>query len=96
MIAYDKKNNDGYIGFFEFDYHVMGQDFHNLSITELKVDSANAHTAKVSFNLHNMGEVIPMKLDMVKEDGEWKIDNYINAGEKYYDLRANINEYLNN
>lgn len=96
VIAYDKKNNDGYIGFFEFDYHVMGQDFYNISITELKVDSANAHTAKVSFNLHNLGEVIPMKLDMVKEDGEWKIDNYINAGEKYYDLRANINEYLNN
>lgn len=94
--AYDEKNNEGYIGFFEFDYHLMAQDSYNVSISELKVDSANAKTAKVSFNLHNLGEVTPMKLEMVKEDGEWKIDNYIDAGEDYYDLRANINEYLNN
>ncbi|MBR4830046.1 MAG: DUF3828 domain-containing protein [Muribaculaceae bacterium] len=89
----DLARHQGELGFWEADYWIMGQDWHELSVNDVKVTSLNGDSATVEFNLHNLGNVTPVCLDMVREDGVWKIDNFINATHEF-DLKASMKEYL--
>ncbi len=78
---FDSVNNPDDIGFFDADYWVMGQDFHELSISDvqLKDKSADGNKATVEFKLHNSGEVTTVDVDMVYEKDNWFIDNFIDV-----------------
>lgn len=83
----------GEIGFFEADYWIMGQDWQDLSVSDIHVTAMTDSTASVVLNLHNCGSVTPVMLEMKHEEGEWKIDNFIDLGHEY-DWKASMKEYL--
>lgn len=64
------------LGFWEADYWIMGQDWHQLSISDIEVLNVSPTEADVKFMLHNLGEAKPVALILVQEDGIWKIDNF--------------------
>ena len=72
----DSLNHQGELGFWEADFWIMGQDWHDLSISDLKVLSATPDKASVQFLLHNLGTTKPVALQLVMEDGLWKIDDF--------------------
>jgi hypothetical protein len=88
------------VGFLDFDYHVMAQDIYELSISNLTVKTIGKTKATVEFDLRNAGGITPMRLEMVKENGEWKIDNFISGSpwenmDTYINLRYEMENYLN-
>lgn len=85
--------NSGEIGFFEADYWIMGQDWQDLSVSDIHVTAMTDSTARVVLNLHNCGSVTPVMLEMKHEEGEWKIDNFIDLGHEF-DWKARMKEYL--
>ncbi len=91
---YDAKHADGMVGFLEADYWVMGQDWGDLSVSDVKVTEMSDSTAMVQLNLHNLGNLIPVRLEMACEKGEWKIDNFIDDAHDV-DWKAGMKEYLN-
>ena len=68
--------DDGMMGFFDADYWIMGQDWGELSVSDIKVFLLKGDSAAVEFQLHNLGNMVNVVLDMVHEEGEWKIDNF--------------------
>lgn len=84
----------GEIGFFDSNYWVQGQDWEDISISDLVLERITDGNASVSFTLHNLGFKTPMKLVLVWENGEWLIDNFISLGENHYDWKVAIKEYL--
>ena len=72
----DSMNHEGELGFWEFDYWIMGQDWHNLSISDIEVQNVTENEATVQLKLHNFDTVQSVSLLLVKEDGSWKIDNF--------------------
>ena len=84
------------IGFFDADFWVMGQDFQDLSISEVEVKSIEGNKALVDFNLHNCGSVTRVRLEMVKEGSEWKIDNFIDmdADVEGFNWKEGMKAYL--
>lgn len=75
----DSLYHSGEMGFWEADYWIMGQDWHNLSISDLEVLSVTPNEAAVQIQLHNLDTVKPVALLLVKEDGVWKIDNFMDV-----------------
>lgn len=94
ITEFDNQHHSGEMGFFEADYWVMGQDADKLGITDVTVTELQGDRAVVGLNLHNCGSVSKVRLEMVREDGEWKIDNFINAGDEEYDWKASMVGYL--
>lgn len=94
VLEYDATLDE--VGFFEADYWVMGQDFQDLSISDVEVINIQGNKAQVEFNHHNFGSVTRVRLDMVKEDGEWKIDDFIDVDSEYGDIywKKEMNVYL--
>lgn len=90
---FDEKSDDGMIGFFEADYWIMGQDWDKLSVSDVQITSMTETAATVKLNLHNCGSVTAVRLEMVKEDGKWKIDNFIDLT-RDFDWKAGMKEYL--
>ena len=90
---HDAKLKDGMMGFFDADYWIMGQDWMDLSISDVHVVEMNEATATVELKLHNCGNVIPVQLNMVLEDGVWKIDNFVDAA-KNLNWKASMKEYM--
>ena len=68
-------------GWWERDYWIMGDRLGlNLSISDIKVVSMDEDKAVVEFQLHNSNSALPVqpvRLIMVKENGIWKIDTFI-------------------
>ena len=77
--AKDSKNPDD-IGFFDFDYWVMGQDFdeENLHASDfqlMRIDTEDEpHEATVKLTLHNFSDT-EVRVYLVYEDGVWKVDD---------------------
>ena len=90
---YDKANSEDMVGFFEADYWIMGQDWDDLSVSDVQVTEMTDSTATVAFNLHNCGSVTAVQLEMVREGDEWKIDNFIDVT-RDMDWKAGMKEYL--
>ena len=92
-VAKHDQNLNGKMGYFEADYWIMGQDWHDLSVSDVTVASMTDSTATVDLNLHNCGSVKPVRLAMVCEDGVWRIDDFIDKDAKY-DWKADMKQYL--
>ena len=67
------------LGFWDADYWIMAQDWHNLSISDVEVLSVTPTEASVQFNLHNFDSSTPVVLHLVLEDGVWKIDDFLDV-----------------
>ena len=93
VMEHDKQLGEDMMGFFEADYWIMGQDWDDLSVSDVRVTSMTDSTASVTFNLHNCGSVTVVRLEMVREGNEWKIDDFIDVT---YDMdwKASMKEYL--
>ena len=88
----DSLYHSGELGFWEADYWIMGQDWHNLSISDMKVVSVDEEKAVVEFQLHNFDSAQTMRVIMVKENGIWKIDTFID--QSGCDWKQNLQEYV--
>ena len=89
----DSMYHAGELGFWEADYWIMGQDWHNLSISDAKVLSMKDTEATVEFMLHNFDNAKPVTVQLVNEDGVWKIDNFKDADVEL-DLKSSMLEYV--
>lgn len=63
------------IGFFDFDYWIMGQDWDDLHFDHVTVDEIRGDTVYVSLDWYNCGSCSTIELQLVNEDGEWRIDD---------------------
>ncbi len=90
------KNLEGEIGFFEADYWVMGQDFQNLKAENIKVESISPEEGKATVTLdwHNCGSVTKIKVDLVFENNEWKIDELTDQTHGDTGWKADMKDYL--
>jgi len=84
--------NDGQ-GYWEADFWIMGQDWHQLSISDVKVQACTDSEAVVEFKLHNFDAAKPVTLKMVKEDGAWRIDDFID-NEVDLDWKQSMQQYV--
>ena len=89
----DSLNHNGELGFWEFDYWIMGQDWHNLSISDIEVLNVAQNEATVQLKLHNFDSAVNLALQWVKEDGSWKIDNFQQA-DNDMDLKQVMLQYI--
>ena len=71
----------------------MGQDWHNLSISDVKVLSVTPEEATVEFKLHNLDAEYPVSLRLVNEDGNWKIDDFVDV-KNDLDWKRSMQEYV--
>ena len=92
--AYDSEHEeDGMMGFFDADYWIMGQDWQDLAVSDVKVTSLTDSKATVALNLHNCGSVTAVQLELSLEDGMWKIDNFIDVSHDV-NWKAGMQDYL--
>ncbi len=84
--------NDGQ-GYWEADFWIMGQDWHQLSISDVKVQACTDSEAVVELKLHNFDTSKPVTLKMVKEDGAWRIDDFID-NEADLDWKQSMQQYV--
>ena len=89
----DSLNHNGELGFWEFDYWIMGQDWHNLSISDIEMLNVAQNEATVQLKLHNFDSAVNVALQLVKEDGSWKIDNFQQA-DNDMDLKQVMLQYI--
>ncbi len=80
-------------GFFDADYWVMGQDWHDLGVDSVVVEQLAEREARASLNLHNCGQVTRVRLLMVLENEAWQIDNFIDVTNGL-DWKASMNDYV--
>ena len=83
----------GELGFWEADYWIMGQDWHQLSISDVEVLSVTPSQATVKFNLHNLDNVKPIVLLLVKENDTWKIDDFQDV-DNDLDWKRSMQDYV--
>ncbi len=93
VTEYDQQNNPDDIGFFDADYWVMGQDFGDLSVSDVEILEHKGNEAKVKFNLHNFGQVSPIQLDLRFERGDWFIDDFYEI-EHGFDWKKEMRDYM--
>ena len=84
---------NGVIDILDIDYWIMGQDWQDLSVSDIKVFLLKGDSAAVELQLHNLGKKINVVLDMVHEEGEWKIDNFTDITNGM-DWKASMKRYL--
>lgn len=89
----DSLQHSGEMGFWEADYWIMGQDWHELSISDVEVLTVTPGEASVQFQLHNCGTTKPVALMLVNEDGVWKIDNFLDV-DNNMDWKRAMKEYV--
>lgn len=94
VTSFDATNvPDGQMGFFDADYWIMGQDWGDLKVSDVQVKAMTDTTATVELNLHNLGSATTVRLEMLQERDDWRIDNFIDLTHDI-DWKANMKEYL--
>ena len=83
------------MGFWDFDYWIMGQDWHNLSISDVKFVEKIGPWVEVDLKLHNFDKVTPLCLLMKLEDGTWRIDDFVDL-ETGAGLKEDMKKYIAN
>ena len=69
------KYDEDYIGFFDADYWIMGQDIDQaFGVRDIKTQMVQKDKAVVSIIVHNFSDT-EVEVTLVREDGKWKVDN---------------------
>ncbi len=89
--AIDSALPEDEIGFFDADYWIDGQDFSNVSASDVKVVKIEGEKATVTFNLHNCGSMSAITLTMVFERDDWFIDDFHNG---FFSWMQGMREYV--
>ncbi|MBR5654571.1 MAG: DUF3828 domain-containing protein [Prevotella sp.] len=93
VVEHDSKKDE--IGFFEADPWIMGQDAGDFFASDIEVGEVDEHNGTpVTLNLHNMGNVTKVRVIVVMDNGEWKVDNLIDLTNNF-DWKKSMKEYLN-
>ncbi len=82
---------DGMIGFFDYDHWVDGQDFKNLSLDIMSLSGAASGKCRAEVVITNLGVKKRVGIDMVLENGKWKIDDFCTDGSSE---KARMREYV--
>lgn len=90
---YDSTNNPDELGFLDFDYWVMGQDYDKLSISDVTLVKRDKERSTVELLLHNFDNKTRMRLELKFERGEWYIDNIVDL-DNDFDMRKEMKDYL--
>ena len=98
MAVRSKEHNTGTL-FFEVNKWTMTYDSDLVSFDEFEVQDlnmdANEMTATVNFTVYASDTYTPARIELVYEDGNWKIDNFYHL--KYgLNLRSKMWDYLGN
>ena len=85
--------------FFEVNHWTMSHDTDLVSFEEFEVRNMvftdGEKRAQVDFTVYEENSYIPARIELVYEDGQWKIDNFYHL--KYmFNLRERMWEYLDN
>ncbi len=84
--------------FFEVNRWTMTYDsnlisFDEFEVADCRIDADNKKTATVNFTVYAQDTYTPVRIELVFEDGQWKIDNFYHM--KYFlDLRQSMCQYL--
>jgi hypothetical protein len=95
VASFDAEHNADGMGFFDADYWIMGQDWHKLSISDVKFVERIGPWAEVDLKLHNFDKVTPLCLLMKLEDGTWRIDDFVDL-ETGAGLKEDMKKYIAN
>ena len=98
MAVRSKEHNTGTL-FFEVNKWTMTYDSDLVSFDEFEVQELNMDTdemtATVNFTVYTSDTYTPARIELVYEDGNWKIDNFYHL--KYgLNLRSQMWDYLGN
>ena len=98
MAVRSKEHNTGTL-FFEVNKWTMAYDSDLVSFDEFEVQDLNMDTdemtATVNFTVYTPDTYTPARIELVYEDGNWKIDNFYHL--KYgLNLRSQMWDYLGN
>ena len=98
MAVRSKEHNTGTL-FFEVNKWTMAYDSDLVSFDEFEVQDLNMDTdemtAVVNFTVYTPDTYTPARIELVYEDGNWKIDNFYHL--KYgLNLRSQMWDYLGN
>ena len=85
--------------FFEVNHWTMSHDTELVNFDEFQVRnlviSEDEKRAQVDFTVYEPDNYIPARIELVFEDGQWKIDNFYHL--KYmFNMRERMWEYLDN
>ena len=85
--------------FFELDHWTMSNDIDVVSFEEFEVRnlifSSDEKRAQVDFTVYEANRYTPARVELVYEDGQWKIDNFYHL--KYmFNMRERMWQYLDN
>ena len=100
LLAVRAKEHQTNTLFFEVNRWTMAYDldlinFDEFEVADIHIGSNNQKTAIVNFTVFDMDSYTPARLELVYEDGQWKIDNFYHM--KYMlNLRQCMYRYLNN
>ena len=100
MLAIRRKEYKTNTLFFEVNHWTMTQDatlvdFDEFEVTDCVVRSPKERTASVEFTVYEANTYTPARIELVYEDGQWKIDNFHQL--KYMlNIRECMWQYLDN
>jgi squalene cyclase len=75
-----KMEKEGFVGFFDYDHWVCGQDYGNLSMRIISVSEERSGKCRAEVEISNLGTKTRLGVVLVKENGDWKIDDFIDEG----------------
>ena len=99
MAVRSKEHNTGTL-FFEVNKWTMAYesglvDFDEFEVSDLTIGPDNERTATVTFMVYDSDSYTPARIELVYEDGNWKIDNFYHL--KYMlNMRMMMSQYLGN
>lgn len=99
MAVRSKEHNTGTL-FFEVNKWTMTYesglvDFDEFEVSDLTIGPDNERTATVTFMVYDSDSYTPARIELVYEDGNWKIDNFYHL--KYMlNMRLMMSQYLGN
>jgi hypothetical protein len=74
------KKYPGEIGFHDYDHWIQGNNWENLSYEITSTNNISDNEGVVSLVVLNCGQKKPIKVKIVKENGVWKIADFIRDG----------------
>ena len=94
--ADEKLMDQGYVGFFDYDHWVCGQDFQDLqmkivSLSPQETSRQEMPRFRAKLEICNCGQRMPLELMLVREQGQWFIDDFISDGSSE---KARMQQYL--
>jgi hypothetical protein len=100
LMAVRRKEYNTNSMFFEVNHWTMMYDsdlidFDEFEVKDCVIDQLDQRSATVTFTVYASNTYSPARIDMVYEDGQWKIDNFHHL--KYMiNMRACMWQYLDN